>query len=89
MTSCKTKKYLDLQNRFEVNCLIKIHKMNRHEIPTQQLHTSCSSFPKLIHNQELIISSNLNYHYADTLGHTLNADFDFGKYNRKRDNFQP
>lgn len=35
------------------------------------------------------IQSNLNYRFADTLGHTLNVDFDYGKYNRKRDNFQP
>lgn len=35
------------------------------------------------------IQSNLNYRYADTLGHTLNTDFDYGKYNRNRDNFQP
>jgi hypothetical protein len=31
----------------------------------------------------------LNYRFADTLGHTLNADFDYGKIQRKRDNFQP
>ena len=35
------------------------------------------------------IQTNLNYRFADTLGNTVNTDFDFGKYNNDRNNFQP
>lgn len=33
--------------------------------------------------------SNFNYRFKDTLGHTLNIDFDYGVYNSDRDNLQP
>jgi outer membrane receptor protein involved in Fe transport len=32
---------------------------------------------------------NLNYKYADTLGHDLNVDLDYGRYTSDRENFQP
>ncbi len=35
------------------------------------------------------VQGNLNYRFADTLGHTVNTDFDFGKYQNIRSNFQP
>ncbi len=35
------------------------------------------------------IQTNFNYRFADTLGHTLNSDFDYGKYKNQRENFQP
>lgn len=35
------------------------------------------------------INGNLNYKYADTLGHDLNMDLDFGKYNSFRESIQP
>lgn len=33
--------------------------------------------------------ANLNYHFADTLGHDLNIDADYGYYNIKSDQYQP
>lgn len=33
--------------------------------------------------------TNLNYRFADTLGHSVTTDFDYGKYNNERLNFQP
>ena len=35
------------------------------------------------------INANLNYKYADTLGHTLNMDFDYGQYSSDRTAVQP
>ncbi|NHF58006.1 TonB-dependent receptor [Flavobacteriaceae bacterium TP-CH-4] len=35
------------------------------------------------------INANINYRYADTLGHTLNIDMDYGKYKSDRNAFQP
>ncbi|MDC6404951.1 MULTISPECIES: TonB-dependent receptor domain-containing protein [Maribacter] len=35
------------------------------------------------------INANLNYKYADTLGHTLNMDFDYGRYSSDRTALQP
>lgn len=35
------------------------------------------------------IYTNLNYRFKDTLGHTLNIDLDYGKYNSDRTNLQP
>ena len=35
------------------------------------------------------VQTNFNYRFADSLGHTINTDFDFGKYDNQRDNFQP
>ncbi len=32
---------------------------------------------------------NLNYRYEDTLGRSFNVDFDYGKYNSDRQNYQP
>jgi iron complex outermembrane recepter protein len=32
---------------------------------------------------------NFNYRFVDTLGHSINTDFDFGKYQNIRSNFQP
>jgi len=34
-------------------------------------------------------SGNLNYRFADTLGHSLNIDLDYGRYNNDRSNLQP
>ena len=35
------------------------------------------------------VTGNLNYRFADTTGHELLIDLDYGKYNRDRINFQP
>ena len=35
------------------------------------------------------INLNLNHHFADTSGHDLMTDFDFGYYNGNRNNYQP
>ncbi len=40
-------------------------------------------------NTSYNINANLNYKYADTLGHSINVDFDFGKYSSDRTAFQP
>ena len=37
----------------------------------------------------LNLSTNLNYRYKDTLGNTLTADLDYGKFTRNTDNRQP
>lgn len=41
----------------------------------------------LLNNYNLYL--NTNYKFADTLGHELNVDVDFGTYNRQRKNYQP
>ena len=41
------------------------------------------------HSKTFNLQSNLNYRFSDSLGHTFNTDFDYGKYNRSRDNLQP
>ncbi len=40
-------------------------------------------------NTSYNINANLNYKYADTLGHSVNVDLDYGRYNSERDAFQP
>ncbi|PIB23584.1 TonB-dependent receptor domain-containing protein [Maribacter sp. 4G9] len=40
-------------------------------------------------NTSYNINANLNYKYADTLGRTLNLDFDYGTYNSERTALQP
>lgn len=35
------------------------------------------------------LNANLNYQYADTSGHTLNVDADYGHYNSRGNNYQP
>ena len=35
------------------------------------------------------LTGNINYRFADTLGHELLVDVDYGKYNRDRINYQP
>jgi iron complex outermembrane recepter protein len=35
------------------------------------------------------LNANLNYHYADTSGHTLNVDADYGQYSSTGNNYQP
>lgn len=40
-------------------------------------------------NTSYNVNANLNYRFADTLGHVLNLDFDFGKYDSDRDAVQP
>ncbi len=35
------------------------------------------------------LQTNLNYRFADTLGHSVTTDFDYGKYKNERSNFQP
>ncbi|NHM07361.1 TonB-dependent receptor [Flavobacterium sp. CYK-4] len=41
------------------------------------------------HTRTYNLYSNVNYKYADTLGTSLNIDIDYGKYVRKKDNYQP
>ena len=40
-------------------------------------------------NTSYNINGNINYQYADTLGHSLNVDMDYGRYNSDRNAFQP
>ena len=40
-------------------------------------------------NDNYNLNGNLNYRFADTLGHELLVDFDYGRYNRDRTSFQP
>ncbi len=40
-------------------------------------------------NTSYNINANINYKYADTLGHTLNMDFDYGTYSSDRTALQP
>ncbi|APY09329.1 TonB-dependent receptor [Winogradskyella sp. J14-2] len=40
-------------------------------------------------NQTSNLYANLNYRFKDTLGHSLNIDVDFGKYDSDRTNLQP
>ena len=40
-------------------------------------------------NKTYNLYSNINYKYADTLGVTLNMDVDYGKYDSKKENYQP
>ncbi|THU42051.1 TonB-dependent receptor [Niastella caeni] len=40
-------------------------------------------------NKKNNINGNLNYRYADSTGHELNIDADFGAYRNKSDQFQP
>ena len=53
-------------------------------IPNQVLIAQSNSKSKTYN-----IQTNLNYRFADTLGHSTNTDFDYGKYKNERDNFQP
>ncbi len=41
------------------------------------------------HDKTYNLYSNINYKYADTLGVSLNIDLDYGKYNSKKDTYQP
>lgn len=41
------------------------------------------------HNKSYNLYSNVNYKYADTLGVSLNMDLDYGKYDSKKENYQP
>lgn len=40
-------------------------------------------------NQTSNLFANANYRFKDTLGHSLNIDVDYGKYNSIRENLQP
>ncbi|MEM6866356.1 MAG: outer membrane beta-barrel family protein, partial [Bacteroidota bacterium] len=40
-------------------------------------------------NTSYNVNANINYKYADTLGHSLNVDLDYGGYNSDRNAFQP
>ncbi len=40
-------------------------------------------------NESYNLLGNLNYRFADTLGHELMFDIDYGKYNRDRTSYQP
>ncbi|WP_422860630.1 TonB-dependent receptor domain-containing protein [Flagellimonas sp. S174] len=42
-----------------------------------------------VDNTSYNINANVNYKYADTLGHSLNVDLDYGGYNSDRNAFQP
>ncbi len=53
-------------------------------IPNQVLIAESNS-----RNKTNNLQTNLNYQFADTLGHNLTADFDYGKYKNQRNNFQP
>ncbi len=41
------------------------------------------------YNKNYNLYSNINYRFQDTTGTTFNADFDYGKYNSDRTNYQP
>lgn len=41
------------------------------------------------HNNNYNLYSNINYRYQDTSGTTFSSDFDYGKYNSDRNNYQP
>ena len=40
-------------------------------------------------NQSFNFNTNLNYRFADTLGHAVNIDLDYGRYSSDREAFQP
>ncbi len=40
-------------------------------------------------NESYNLLGNINYRFADTLGHELMVDIDYGKYNRDRTSYQP
>lgn len=40
-------------------------------------------------NQTSNFFTNVNYRFKDTLGHSLNIDLDYGKYDSERENLQP
>ncbi|WP_299123816.1 outer membrane beta-barrel family protein [uncultured Winogradskyella sp.] len=40
-------------------------------------------------NRTANLFTNINYRFKDTLGHSLNIDLDYGKYNSARENLQP
>lgn len=40
-------------------------------------------------NTSFNVNANINYRYADTLGHSLNIDLDYGRYGSDREAFQP
>ncbi|MEM8847403.1 MAG: TonB-dependent receptor, partial [Bacteroidota bacterium] len=42
-----------------------------------------------VDNTSYNINANVNYQFADTLGHSLNVDLDYGGYNSDRNAFQP
>jgi len=50
---------------------------------------SILSAPNRSQTQSINLATNLNYHFEDTLGTSVNVDLDYGHYNRDRDNFQP
>lgn len=68
--------------------------MNNHSrteisyIPTKQLNRTldANNTNSSIRNN---INGNLNYRYADSLGHELNMDADYGFYHIKSDQYQP
>ena len=41
------------------------------------------------YNRNYNLYSNINYRFQDTTGTSFNADFDYGKYNSDRTNYQP
>jgi hypothetical protein len=41
------------------------------------------------YNKNYNLYSNINYRFQDTTGTSFNADFDYGKYNSDRTNYQP
>jgi iron complex outermembrane recepter protein len=41
------------------------------------------------YNKNYNLYSNINYRFQDTIGTSFNADFDYGKYNSDRTNYQP
>ena len=53
-------------------------------IPNQVLKSDSNSKNKIYN-----IQTNVNYRFADTLAQVITADLDYGKYNNKRNNFQP
>jgi iron complex outermembrane receptor protein len=43
----------------------------------------------IINNNNANLAGNINYRFADTLGHELTFDLDYGRYDRERTSFQP
>ncbi|WP_298223778.1 outer membrane beta-barrel family protein [Flavobacterium sp.] len=65
----------------------------RTRTPIRKINTSVNDSILLAksngHTRTYNLYSNINYKYADTLGVSLNMDLDYGKYDRKKDNYQP
>src|SRR5205085_4350187 len=63
-------------------------KNNIHSFDTNELDSVLKS-DQDITGRANNININLNQHFADTSGHDLASDFDFGLYDASRNNYQP